>query len=77
MGLFFEVLIVCVAIWWLGRAAWRRYRERDGGSSADPGSHDAGVRVNEVAWARIVAQLSGRQERGDQGDGRSRRGPHE
>jgi hypothetical protein len=73
MGLFFEVLIVCAAIWWLARAAWRLRREGESGRAAHPGAHDAGVRVNEVAWARIVAQLQGREDQG----GRPRRGRRE
>jgi hypothetical protein len=76
MGLFFEVIIVGVAVWWLGLAALRAWRARPAEGSAEPGSHDAGVWVNEPRWMQIVAELEEELKRGDQG-GNPHRGRQE
>lgn len=65
MGLFFETIIVGVAAWLLARAAIHARRERGAERSAEPGSHDAGVWVNESRWAQIAAELEGDLKQGD------------
>ncbi|HEY7485831.1 MAG TPA: hypothetical protein VH912_15300 [Streptosporangiaceae bacterium] len=73
MGMFFEVIIVGVAIWWLGRLAFRYWKARQADRAAATGAHDAGVWVNEVRWAEIVAGLENDLKPGEQG-GKPRHG---
>jgi hypothetical protein len=58
VGLFFEVILVAVLTWLMGRSAlqWRRERRL---ARATTGIHDAGVWVNERAWMGIVSGLEG------------------
>ncbi|GAA3611195.1 hypothetical protein GCM10022419_115230 [Nonomuraea rosea] len=71
MGLLIELLVVAAACWWLYRCVVNPWRTRRSGAVVS-GEHDAGVWVNPVRWAQIVAELEGDPEARDRGKGNTR-----
>ncbi|WP_344475141.1 hypothetical protein [Nonomuraea monospora] len=64
MELLLQLIVLGVLVWWLSRTARRMWRKHQA-PPPPTGEHDAGVWVNPVRWARIVAELEEEEREGE------------